>query len=162
MILATASEVAAGRCGGKAVKWEDEMKHVAKFPNVVLSAATVLLSLAFIGAGLAAEENYGPFKPVKTSAGTVLADAKGMTVYTYDKDTKGMSSCYGECAEYWPPVKATAEDKAVGDLTIIKRTDGTLQWTDGGKPLYTFVNDKKPGDVTGNNKNNVWHVVKED
>jgi predicted lipoprotein with Yx(FWY)xxD motif len=138
MILVTASEVAAGRCGGK------EMKHVAKSPNVVLAAATGLLSLAFIGAGLAAEENYGPFKPMKT------------------KDTKGTSNCYAECAEYWPPVKATAEDKAVGDLTIIKRTDGTLQWTDGGKPLYTFVNDKKPGDVTGNNKNNVWHVVKED
>jgi predicted lipoprotein with Yx(FWY)xxD motif len=157
----TASEVAAGSRGGKVVKWEDEMKHVAKFPNLVLSAATGLLSLAFIGVGLAAEENYGPFKPVKTSVGTVLGDAKGMTVYTYDKDTKGTSNCYGECAEYWPPVKATAEDKPVGDLTIIKRTDGTLQWTDGGKPLYTFVSDKKPGDVTGNNKNNVWHVVKE-
>ena len=127
----------------------------------VLSAAC-LLSLTFIGAGLAAEENYGPFKPMKTLVGTVLADAKGMTVYTYDKDTKGASNCNGECAEYWPPVKATAADKPVGDLTIIKRTDGTLQWTDGGKPLYTFVSDKKPGDVTGNNKNGVWHIVKED
>jgi len=127
---------------------------------VVLSAAG-LLSLAFIGAGQADEENYGPFKPVKTSAGTVLGDAKGMTVYIYDKDAKGTSNCYGECAEYWPPVKATAEDKPVGDLTIIKRTDGTMQWTDGGKPLYTFASDKKPGDVAGDNKNNVWHVVKE-
>jgi predicted lipoprotein with Yx(FWY)xxD motif len=137
------------------------MKHVAKLPTMVLSAAAGLLSLAFIGAGLAAEENYGPFKPVKTSVGTVLGDAKGMTIYTYDKDTKGTSNCYGECAEYWPPVKATATDKPVGDLTIIKRTDGTLQWADGGKPLYTFGSDKNPGDVTGDNKNNVWHVVKE-
>jgi predicted lipoprotein with Yx(FWY)xxD motif len=138
------------------------MKHVATLPTLVLSAAAGLLSLAFIGAGLAAEENYGPFKPVKTSVGTVLGDAKGMTIYTYDKDTKGTSNCYGECAEYWPPVKATATDKPVGDLTIIKRTDGTLQWADGGKQLYTFGSDKKPGDVTGDNKNNVWHVVKED
>ena len=129
--------------------------------GLVVLVATGLLSLAFIGAGQADEENYGPFKPMKTSLGTVLADPKGMTVYIYDKDTKGTSNCYGECAEYWPPVKAAAEDKAVGELTIIKRTDGTLQWTDGGKPLYTFVNDKKPGDVTGDNKNNVWHVVKE-
>jgi predicted lipoprotein with Yx(FWY)xxD motif len=127
----------------------------------VLVAAS-LASLAFIGAGLAAEEDYGPFKPVKTSVGTVLGNAKGMTVYTYDKDTKGTSDCYGECAKYWPPVKATAKDKPVGDLTIIKRTDGTLQWADAGKPLYTFGNDKKPGDVTGDNKNNVWHVVKEE
>ena len=84
-----------------------------------------------------------------------------MTVYIYDKDTKGKSNCYGECAEYWPPVKATASDEPVGDLTIIRRTDGTLQWADGGKPLYTFVDDKKPGDVAGDNKANVWHVVKE-
>jgi predicted lipoprotein with Yx(FWY)xxD motif len=134
---------------------------MTSFKGLVLLAATGLLSLAFIGTGLAAEENYGPFKPMKTSVGTVLGDAKGMTVYIYDKDTKGTSNCYSECAEYWSPVKATANDKPVGDLTIIKRTDGTLQWTDGGKPLYTFVNDKKPGDVTGDNKNNVWHVVKE-
>ena len=131
------------------------------YKGLVVLAAASLLSLAFIGAGQADEENYGPFKPVKTSVGTVLADAKGMTVYIYDKDTKGKSNCYGDCAGYWPPVKATASDKPVGDLTIIKRTDGTLQWTDGGKPLYTFVNDKKSGDVTGDNKNNVWHVVKE-
>jgi hypothetical protein len=52
------------------------MKHVAKFPNLVLSAATGLLSLAFVDAGLAAEENYGPFKPVKTSVRTVLGDAR--------------------------------------------------------------------------------------
>lgn len=131
------------------------------FKGLVVPAAAVLLSLALIGAGLAAEENYGPFKPMKTSVGTVLADAKGMTVYIYDKDTKGTSNCYAECAEYWPPVKATAEDKPVGDLTIIKRTDGTLQWTDAGKPLYTFVQDKKPGDVTGDNYKGIWHVIKE-
>jgi predicted lipoprotein with Yx(FWY)xxD motif len=47
-------------------------------------------------------------------------------------------------------------------VMIIKRTDGALQWADAGKPLYTFANDKKPGDVTGDNKNNVWHIVKED
>ena len=132
------------------------------FKRLAMLGAAGLLSLTFIRAGLAAEENYGPFKPVKTSVGAVLADTHGMTVYTYDKDTKGKSNCYGECAEYWPPVKATAKDKPVGDLTIIKRTDGTLQWADAGKPLYTFVKDKKPGDVTGNNTNNVWHIVKED
>jgi len=132
-----------------------------KSEGLLVLAAASLLSLTFIGAEQADEENYGPFKPLKTSVGTVLSDSKGMTVYVYDKDTKGKSNCYGECAEYWPPVKATAGDKPVGDLTIITRTDGTLQWADGGKPLYTFVSDKKSGDVTGDNKNKVWHVVKE-
>lgn len=132
------------------------------FKGLILPAAAGLLSLAFIGAALAAEEDYGPFKTMKTAVGTVLVDANAMTVYTYDKDATGTSNCYGECAEYWPPVKATANDKPVGDLTIIKRTDGTLQWADDGHPLYTFVNDKKAGDAAGDNKNNVWHVVKEE
>jgi len=56
---------------------------------------------------------------------------------------------------------ATPTDKPVGDLTIITRDDGMMQWADDGKPLYTFVKDKMPGDVTGDGKNNVWHAVKE-
>lgn len=133
---------------------------MTSFKELVVLMAAGTLTLTFIGTGLAAED-YGPFKPMKTSVGTVLVNAEGMTVYTYDKDTAGKSNCYDECAEYWPPVKATATDKPVGGLTIIPRTDGVLQWADDGKPLYTFANDKKTGDVTGDNKNNVWHVVME-
>jgi predicted lipoprotein with Yx(FWY)xxD motif len=130
--------------------------------GLVVLTGVCLLTLVFAGAALTAEADYGPFKPMKTAVGTVLANAKGMTVYTYDKDAKGKSNCYGECAKYWPPVTATIKDKPVGDLTIIKRADGVRQWADAGKPLYTFGNDKNPGDVAGDNKNSVWHVVKED
>ena len=125
-----------------------------------LAAATALALVALGGPGRADE--YGPLKVVKTSAGNVLADPKGMTVYTYDKDEPGKSNCSGECAEYWPPLLAGAADKATGGLTIIKRADGKMQWADDGKPLYTFVNDKKSGDITGDKKNNVWHIVKEE
>ena len=109
----------------------------------------------------ASAEDYGPFKEMETSAGDVLVDAKGMTLYTFDKDAAGKSNCNGDCAKAWPPAMAMESDKPVGDLTIIKRDDGTMQWADDGKPLYTFAADKKPGDVTGDNKNNVWHIVKE-
>jgi predicted lipoprotein with Yx(FWY)xxD motif len=112
-------------------------------------------------AGAASAEDYGPFKVANGSMGKILTDAKGMTVYTYDQDAKGKSNCSGECAEYWPPVKAMDSDKPVGDLTIIKRDDGSMQWADDGKPLYTFVKDKKAGDVMGDNMKNVWHLVKE-
>jgi predicted lipoprotein with Yx(FWY)xxD motif len=127
--------------------------------GIVTSVLAVQILLA--STALAAEENYGPFKAQATAIGKVLADPNGMTLYTYDKDSPGKSNCYGECAEYWPPMKPAAEAKPVGDLTIIKRDDGTMQWADGGKPLYTFVKDKKPGDVTGENFKNIWHVVKE-
>jgi len=127
--------------------------------GIVRLSLTAVVLLA--GTSLALPEDYGPLKVEKTSLGNVLTDPNGMTLYTYDKDSAGKSNCSGECAEYWPPVKASADAKAAGDLTIITRDDGTKQWANDGKPLYTFVKDKKPGDVTGDNFKNIWHVVKE-
>ena len=117
--------------------------------------------LAILSAAPASAEDYGPMQVMKTSMGNVLADAKGMTLYTFDKDAMGKSNCNGECAEYWPPAKASASDKPAGDLTIIKRDDGSLQWADSGKPLYTFAKDTKPGDVMGDKFKDVWHAVME-
>ncbi|HVZ02448.1 MAG TPA: hypothetical protein VHA35_23280 [Dongiaceae bacterium] len=117
-------------------------------------------SIVILGAAASAED-YGPFKVADTSAGKVLVDQKGMTLYTFDKDAAGKSNCNGDCAKAWPPAMAMAGDKPVGDLTIIKRDDGGMQWADDGKPLYTFVKDTKPGDVAGDNFKDVWHVVKE-
>ncbi len=132
-----------------------------KAGTLALLAAAGLLPFWLMASGLADEENYGPFKPVQTSRGTVLADGNGKTVYTYDKDTKNKSNCYGPCAASWPPVLATATARPVGDLTISERADGTRQWGDAGKPLYTSVKDKKPGDVAGDMTGNVWHIIKE-
>jgi predicted lipoprotein with Yx(FWY)xxD motif len=125
-----------------------------------VTAAFAALLLA-AGTGLALAEDYGPLKVQDTSLGKVLADPNGMTLYTFDKDAPGKSNCNGQCAENWPPMKAAAGAMATGGLTIITRDDGSMQWADDGKPLYTFVQDKKPGDVTGENMKNVWHVVKE-
>ncbi len=115
-----------------------------------LVAATLLA-----GSALAA-----PAMMTKTSAGDVFVDAKGMTLYTFDKDKKGVSNCYDKCAVAWPPLMATASDKPDGDWSIVKRTDGTLMWAYEGLPLYTFVKDMKPGDVTGDGVGGVWHVAK--
>jgi predicted lipoprotein with Yx(FWY)xxD motif len=100
------------------------------------------------------------FMTMPTSAGNVLATPKGMTLYTYDKDVAGQSNCYGTCADYWPPFLAGPGAKTAAYLTLISRSDGSMQWADSGKPLYTFVQDEKPGDAKGNNFHDVWHVVK--
>jgi predicted lipoprotein with Yx(FWY)xxD motif len=83
------------------------------------------------------------------SGQAVLADAKGMTLYTFAKDMTGMSHCAGPCAQNWPPLAAAADAKPVGDWTIVTRDDGSKQWAYKGKPLYTWVKDAKPGDASG-------------
>lgn len=90
----------------------------------------------------------------------MLVDAKGMALYTYDKDATGVSNCTGQCAQNWPPLLAEAGAKAEGEWSLVKRDDGSLQWAYDGKPLYTFINDKQPGEVTGDGKMGVWHVAK--
>jgi len=84
----------------------------------------------------------------------------GMTLYTFDKDAGGKSMCNGDCATNWPPLMVKDGEKAEGKWTQIKRDDGTMQWAYDGKPLYTFVKDKKAGDTTGDGMKDVWHVAK--
>jgi predicted lipoprotein with Yx(FWY)xxD motif len=98
--------------------------------------------------------------PVNKTGG-MLVDSKGMTVYTYDKDTarSDKSACYGKCAENWPPVLAVGAQPAPADFSTFKRADGSTQIAYKGKPLYTFVKDKKAGDKVGDKVGDVWHVV---
>jgi predicted lipoprotein with Yx(FWY)xxD motif len=114
------------------------------------------VSLMIAGAVLAAE----PWKTMDTSAGKVYADAKGMKLYTFDKDAANASSCYDACAAMWPPFIAAKMAQAAGDWTIVTRKDGLHMWAYEGKPLYTYGKDKKPGDATGDGVGNVWHVAK--
>ena len=91
----------------------------------------------------------------------MMVDHKGMTLYTYDKDSGGKSMCNGDCAKNWPPMMAPAGAKPEGKFTPIKRDDGTMQWAYDGKPLYTFMKDEKPGEMKGDGMKDVWHVVHE-
>jgi predicted lipoprotein with Yx(FWY)xxD motif len=118
----------------------------------------ILSALLVTSAALAAE----PAMVADTPAGKIYTDAKGMTLYTFDKDEAGKTNCYDKCATAWPPLAAAADAKPEGEWTIVDRTDGTKMWAYDGKPLYTFVKDKKPGDVMGDGANGVWHVVKAD
>ena len=121
------------------------------FKTSSIAAVLALLAVAAHAAGAPAAPSNG-----------VLATPSGATVYTFDKDTvgTGKSTCNAQCAQNWPPVAAQASDAASGDWSIVTRDDGSKQWAYKGAPLYTFAKDAKPGDTTGDNKGNVWHVVK--
>lgn len=96
--------------------------------------------------------------------GDFLVDAEGMTLYLFTKDTENTSNCYDDCASSWPPL-LTEGEATVGEgldtslLGTTERTDGTVQVTYGGWPLYTWVKDKAAGDTTGQAVGKVWYVV---
>jgi predicted lipoprotein with Yx(FWY)xxD motif len=121
-----------------------------------ISALVAAFSLAFASAAIAAP----PTKTGTTTKGAVLTDTKGMSLYTFDKDSEGKSACNGPCTTNWPVLKAEAADKADGGYSIITRDDGSKQWAYKGKPLYTFAKDAKPGDITGDGfLNGAWHLA---
>ena len=123
--------------------------------TVSWKALLVTAALALPGLALAAE-------PAMEKDG-MYVDSKGMTLYTYSKDKAGKSMCNADCAKNWPPLMATDADKSTGEWTVIKRDDGTKQWAYDGKPLYTFIMDKKAGEMNGEGKmDGAWKVAKYD
>lgn len=124
----------------------------------ILAAGLVASTIAFGGLAFAAAMSE-PAKMGETSKGKAWVDAKGMTLYTFDKDAAGKSNCNGECAAEWPPLAVAADSKATGDWTIVKRDDGSMQWALAGKPLYLWIKDKKAGDATGDGVDD-FHIAK--
>ena len=98
--------------------------------------------------------------------GSMLFDSKKQAIYIFEKDPKGETVCYGECAEAWPPVYTKGDPEAGagvkdGLLGKVKRRDGRLQVTYAGKPLYFYAHEK-PGEVRCHNVNlngGLWWVV---
>src|SRR5450759_3579984 len=99
--------------------------------------------------------------------GQILVDGKGKTVYLFVADTGTASTCYTSCATIWPPVLtngaptagAGAQASLVGTTT---RTDGKIEVTYAGHPLYYFIKDKQAGDTTGQGINGfgaLWWVL---
>jgi predicted lipoprotein with Yx(FWY)xxD motif len=138
---------------------------------IVLALAAVLAVSALTGLAIAASK---PTKPatVKTRTagdlGKIIVDGRSRTLYLFEKDKKGKSSCSGACAEAWPPLLTKGKPKASGSvkasrLATTKRSDGTTQVTYGGHPLYTFAPDKnKPGSTKGQGVDGFgaeWYVV---
>ncbi len=101
-----------------------------------------------------------------TSIGTVLANAKGRTLYWFAIDTPTKSKCSGACTATWPPVigspRLATGLAATGRFGTIKRSDGTVQVTWNGHPLYTYAGDNASGQANGNGVNGfggIWHAV---
>ena len=121
----------------------------------------LFVPMTAIAVALLTATAFGQTKTGDSAKGKVLTDDKGMTLYTFDKDSGGKSACNGACATNWPPLMASADAKPAKDYTVITRDDGGKQWAYMGKPLYTWAKDTKPGDITGDGfLNGAWHIAK--
>jgi predicted lipoprotein with Yx(FWY)xxD motif len=101
-----------------------------------------------------------------SSLGPIVVDASGRTLYRFDKDSASppTSNCTGACAQLWPPVLVGTQITLSGIdrslLGTIKRSDGTVQLTLKGWPLYRYAGDSVPGQINGEGIGGVWFAVK--
>ena len=137
---------------------------------------TLLIAAACGGSGSSATES--PSAPAVTTTvtvavadnaklGKILVDGSGKTLYLFAKDTSTSSTCYNACATFWPPLLTKDAPKAGSGvnaslLGTTKRSDGTLEVTCAGHPLYYVITDHNPGDASGQAVNNFgapWYVL---
>ena len=99
--------------------------------------------------------------------GRILFDGSGRALYLFTRDRAGRSSCSGACAKAWPPFLTRTAPRAgqglhAGLLGTTRRSDGGLQVTYAGHPLYYYQGDTKPGEIKCQGVSNfggLWLVV---
>jgi predicted lipoprotein with Yx(FWY)xxD motif len=134
------------------------------------SSSSSTSSQAAASTPAAAQPSSGSAQVVKSASNsklgtTVLVDAKGMTLYSLSGEQNGKWICTSAaCVHTWPPLIATgsgAPSGSVGSLGTVKRPGGATQVTYKGMPLYTFAEDKSPGQANGQGIKDVgtWTAV---
>lgn len=138
LVLATASALTLGACGGG-------------------SSGTSVAS----DTGAPAASGHGMHVGT-TSLGKVLVDSSGMTLYTLSADSRNKSTCDVQCLQFWPPAVPTGAGKLAVASGQTRATDGSAIATIAGHPVYTFSQDQNPGDVNGEGINEfggIWYAV---
>jgi predicted lipoprotein with Yx(FWY)xxD motif len=128
---------------------------------LVVTAQTKTSSASRVGAARAVVSLQ------KTALGTILADARGRTLYLFEKDRNGVSSCSAACLAYWPALTSIGTPRAGNGvhqslLKLVRAHNGSRQVTYAGHPLYTFVGDKRAGQTTGEGLRNFgadWYAL---
>ncbi len=122
-------------------------------------AAVGVVAVVMVASASSTAFAAGSTVDVATSSnfGTVLVDAQGFALYTFPQDHNGISACTGPCIPVWPALTVpagttpSAGTGVTGTVAAVLQSNSTYQVTYNGSPLYTFVGDTKPGQVTGQN-----------
>ena len=132
--------------------------------GLLLTVGSLTAVMAFaVGLGSAHAANQSPAAAARVAVagsglGRVLVDGRGRTLYLFEKDARGKSSCAGKCATFWPPLISSGKPVATAGakaslLGTTRRADGRLQVTYNHHPLYTFVKDTRKGQTNGEGLN---------
>ena len=133
---------------------------------VVIGAIVVAAAIAMSGGG-SSSGSTSRATTVKTGrvlGKNVIVTPRGRTLYSLSAETHGRFICTDKtCLSLWKPLVVARGTKPTGakHLGTIRRPDGRTQVTYEGKPVYTFVEDRKPGDHRGEGFKDVgtWHVA---
>ncbi len=115
--------------------------------------------LALLGLHVHALATATPVSHVIERDGYVR-DVAGRALYVFGQDTAFQSNCNGDCNQSWPAFLASGEVPSHPQLTVIKRSDGALQWAYRGRPLYYFAGDRDASDMNGDGAGGVWHAAR--
>jgi predicted lipoprotein with Yx(FWY)xxD motif len=140
--------------------WGRRAARLAAMGGGALLVLTLPLSLGAgaSGAPVVKEATVG-------SLGKVLVTSTGLTLYHFTQDTKNTATCTGSCATIWPPlflpkgVKTAVGGPGVKDLGTTKWSNGMLQVTFHGEPLYRYSLDTAPGKAAGQDVGGTWFAV---
>ena len=140
----------------------------ARLLALAVAVGGALLLVAAAQAASATHSRTGALVALrKTALGSILVDAKGRTLYLFEKDRTGMSACDTSCVKFWPPLVSRTTPRAgrgvqKARLGVTRPHNGGRQVTYAGHPLYTFVGDKTPGDTSGEGLTNFgaeWYAL---
>jgi predicted lipoprotein with Yx(FWY)xxD motif len=140
------------------------MRNAKVIVPVILVVAVAALIGALAARSMSDSHKQAVVKTRMVSGKTILVNRRGLTLYHLSVERKGHFICTNStCLSLWKPlvVKKGTTPTGAKALSTVKRPDGRLQVAYKGGPLYTFVEDRKPGDMKGNGFKDVgtWRVV---
>jgi predicted lipoprotein with Yx(FWY)xxD motif len=144
-----------------------QLKFLVPFAALAVLATAVAFAFADSGTPTAAAARSTKVQVRSGSLGRYLVDGRGRSLYLFEKDRHGRSSCYGSCAAVWPPLMASGHvargaGVSAAKLGTVARRGGGREVTYAGHPLYYYAGDSRPGQTAGEGLNQFgapWDIV---